>query len=356
MNISPTTRRQGLSILELLVVIFIIGILIGMLLPAVQRVREASPRTQCMNNVRQIALAILNYEASHMRFPACTGPTEFADVGSARQLSGFVAILPFLEQGQLYEQITQSTVIDGVEYAAFPPLHVKDYEPWKAMVPTFTCPVLSAESQNYGPVHYGLCIGDRARNIATPSTLRGGFGGNLQSSFASITDGSSNTICVGETGSNIEGANKNPFAIDQPVSMLDDPAQCELLADGAETGWRFRKGVLLSQIGRGGHWADGRAGVALFNTILKPKSPSAAVKGSAGVDGIYSASGPHPGTINVAAFDGSVHAIHVDIDAGDSSSPTLTDAEMVEETPSPYGVWGAMGCGNDGVVADFTDY
>ncbi len=341
----------GFTLVELLVVIAIIGILLGMLLPNVRRVGEASRRTQCQNNLRQIALANLNYESAHMCFPACTGIGN-SDLGSSRRMSGFVAIMPFLEASNIYEQISKPSVIDGVAYPAFPQLQTVGYAPWETRIPGFLCPSLTDEREGIAPIHYGLCIGDRARNVGSPEKLRGGFGGSLRCKFDDITDGSSNTIMAGEVGSHIDKASENPYAINQPESILESPSEVFALTSGDDEGWTYSKGVALGAVGRGGHWADGRAGVALFNTILSPKSPSAAVEGSVGVDGIYSASGPHPGGAGFARFDGSVCFIGSDIDAGDSSSPTLTEEQLADGATSPYGAWGALGAINDGVVVD----
>ena len=120
--------------------------------------------------------------------------------------------------------------------------------------------------------------------------------------------------------------------------------------------WSYRREVPLNPIGRGGHWADGRAGIALFNTILPPNSPGAAIGGSEGVDGIYSAGGPHPGVTVVALCDGSTYCISNDVDAGDASHPTLKDEEMTPGKESPYGLWGAAGTINDGEIIDITDF
>ena len=123
------SRRIGFTLVELLVVIAIIGILIGMLLPAVQQVREAARRTQCANNSRQLALAILNYESANQRFPPAinsessrgrldAGPVienpSQADDG-VQQGWGFF-ILPFLEQNALAEQFDTATANGSIDW------------------------------------------------------------------------------------------------------------------------------------------------------------------------------------------------------------------------------------------------
>ena len=119
MSRSPN-RRSGFTLVELLVVIAIIGILIGMLLPAVQSVREAARRTACSNNMRQIGLALFNYESAHQKFPSAgqakrggTGSnsgqnvffTDRGDIESVDNASPSVQmyILPFIEQANVYD-------------------------------------------------------------------------------------------------------------------------------------------------------------------------------------------------------------------------------------------------------------
>lgn len=346
--------RPGFSLVELLVVIAIIAILIGMMLPAVRRVRPAARRTQCMNNLRQIALATLNYESAYMKFPSCTG-LNVGGIGSSDQLNGFVAVLPFLEQNDLYEQISKPSRIEDIDFPAFPPLNAKGFPPWSTRIPGFICPSIPDDETHFAPIHYGHCIGDRARNIAMPGSLRGGFAGSMTSDFGCISDGSSNTIMLGEIGSHVARA-ENPFAVRQSESLLDNPKKVLGLKDSSNsTNWDYKPNVKLSAIGRGAHWADGRAGVALFNTVLPPNSPSAAVGGTLGVDGIYSASGPHEGgVVMIALFDGSTQSIDSGIDSGDIELPTPTEDEIEAKVASPYGVWGALGTINGGeVIGDY---
>ena len=107
---------MGFTLMELLVVIAIIAILIGLLLPAVQKVREAAARATCQHNLHQIAIAAADYESAHLKFPpgVCiapnaksTGPTGFAPPFAGPYTGVLAYLLPFLEQGNIYNQIPQ---------------------------------------------------------------------------------------------------------------------------------------------------------------------------------------------------------------------------------------------------------
>lgn len=305
----------------------------------------------CHSNIRQVALAATNYQSAHGVFPSCTGMAEMNGLGSSTHVSLVVQVLPFLDDAKRYTEITSNSRYGGNAYSAFPPLYAKGYEPWEREVPILVCSSTPEFDSGYANTQYGFCIGDRARNIADPTILRGTFAGSKRVSFEDVGDGSSNTMMIAEIGARSDRTRENRWAINRGDSILDDPSECHRIVSQTKE-WNWRKGVQLSSVSRGAHWADGRAGVALFNTILPPNSPSVAVGRDANSDGIYSASSPHSGGVNVARMDGSVAFIDEDIDAGDSSSPTPTEDEMKSGVASPYGVWGALGTINGGEVVD----
>src|SRR6476620_10113381 len=109
---SPT--RRAFTLIELLVVIAIIAILIALLVPAVQKVREAAARTQCINNEKQIALAFHNYHDTRKKFPAIVlASASVGDISDYNQPFGpnwAVLILPYVEQGSLFNQVSASVL------------------------------------------------------------------------------------------------------------------------------------------------------------------------------------------------------------------------------------------------------
>jgi prepilin-type N-terminal cleavage/methylation domain-containing protein/prepilin-type processing-associated H-X9-DG protein len=224
---SRQSRFRAFTLVELLVVIAIIGVLVSLLLPAVQAAREAARRSQCQNNLKQLALATLNYESSNRRLPpgryGCDGaanlncsPGEFA-----RAASGFLVMLPFLEQASLFQTIDWA---NGPWYvpknapernAAAP--HNKNLAivgtPLQMMnCPTDTkLPFVDFKPDQEATGSYAFCSGTRGPSNGTSNGAKyrkNGVDGVFMylsdderhgTALKEITDGTGKTIFLGET-------------------------------------------------------------------------------------------------------------------------------------------------------------
>ena len=263
---SPIRRKLGFTLIELLVVIAIIAILIGLLLPAVQKVREAAGRMSCSNNLKQIGIACHTFSDNHGRLPAAlinsgranttyitdgrTKPYHGPEVSYKGQEyrvynhSGFVALLPYIEQSALFNQYNYQNVGNTsrdtnrtYQFGPDPtgnPNRIVISTPLK----TYTCP----SDQNPAPVEvwpssshssYGLqrfyermppgvarsnylfstgYYTDYDRDWAACAIwARGAFGNNGAASISSMPDGTSNTLMVGEATQTRHSASYGPY-------------------------------------------------------------------------------------------------------------------------------------------------
>ena len=204
-------KCAAFTLVELLVVIAIIGILVGLLLPAVQAAREAARRMQCSNNVKQAMLAMHNYEGTMGKFPAglvwSRGGGDIDSVGS-----GFVAILPFLEQSNAFNLINPET-----------PWYLQSQQAVRVVEPAYLCPSDTVEplhkypfigaagapsGDTYASCSYGLSVGyDDGIGFQTGFQGRGiakyvgVFAPHSWMKLAVMSDGTSNSFAIGEAAS-----------------------------------------------------------------------------------------------------------------------------------------------------------
>ncbi|MCI0461009.1 MAG: DUF1559 domain-containing protein [Gemmataceae bacterium] len=290
--------RSAFTLIELLVVIAIIAILIGLLLPAVQKVREAAARTDCSNNLKQLGLAMHNYEGVYKAFPQ--GRNQWPKVVSVH-----ARLLPYIEQANAQKLVKlDGTLTDPQNVVAS-----------QTRIGMFLCPSDSASGQIPGLADFGTsyvaCNGtgvtvDTAGNVTGYLTIPTGNGlfAQVPTRIGGILDGLSNTAAFsesllgdGQVPTSTLPPNPRLVVLQVPGGNDPTPAACD---SGTGT-WSGK---------RGGQWINGHYGYTLYNHYYPPNPVGKWDCGNgSGNKGLSTARSNHTGGVNLLLADGSVRFV-----------------------------------------------
>jgi len=315
-------RRRGFTLIELLVVIAIIAVLIALLLPAVQAAREAARRSQCVNNLKQIGIAVHNYHDVVGSLPIGHGGTGWNDWGAN------VFLLPYLEQTPLYNAINFANTGNAAN-----PSNVMNFTIFRATVNVLNCPSDTDRLTNVeGHHNYGGNAGN-APEAFFDNNKHGACNGCFFSvnncrtvGFRDITDGLSQTACYSEKVKGI-GSYSDTLDVLKPTSAIvgipvntsqqngsyldvipnDYYTRCFAAAPGSAGATLATNGA----ISQGQLWFDGHPETGLYNHVMPPNTWSCDDSNNSWVNdaAAATASSRHPGIVNVLFADGSTHAI-----------------------------------------------
>jgi type II secretory pathway pseudopilin PulG len=302
------TRRSGFTLFELLVIIAIFAILLGLLLPAIMKVREAAARMSSMNNMKQIALAVHNYETTNQVLPPGVDDNHY---------SASAKLLPYIEQNVLYQLIDFKRPMDDAANDQGRMTLVKTF-----MSPGDSEPALAPGGKS-APSSYLYCAGSKY-DLKDNNGL---FYLNSKIRFADVTDGLSNTLFIGETLRG-DGGKQATNVRRQHVDLGKDALK-DLNDESGVQDWAGNKNIAGN---RCASWLDGRflQGTFTGTRVANDEKPDVDCAGTGGLSALRN----HPNLpINIGMGDGSVRSV---------------------TTPLGLDVWHNLAARNDGnVIPEF---
>ncbi|MDR0337994.1 MAG: DUF1559 domain-containing protein, partial [Planctomycetaceae bacterium] len=346
----------------------LIGVLISLLLPAVQSAREAARRMQCSNNMKQLGLGFHNYHDVFDAFPAQRGYLRGGTGWGA-----FFQVLPFIEQQSAYDAIKTSPGSAGTVVAVPGPDLASVVFLGEFSVPSFCCPSDPTSRQKNTQTGPNGPLYKTSMRISTADIVLNNLDNGNWSHFtegqwrarapfieytwhstASFLDGTSNTIMASESVTsndlNSDRTIKGGIATESSIyggGNDIDPAKCLAVRDTGDPNL-----IIASKYSggswRGGRIVDARPAMTGFNTVLPPNSPNC-YRQNVQSWGFYSVSSYHPGGVNSVFGDGSCRFISETINCGNLNAKYKPREYF--NAASPFGIWGAIGSLNGGETA-----